>query len=224
MIITELFILEAVFLLVLAHSAWRRDRRDGPLAILIGYDLASSLGILGFTELWSHLQQRSLILRFGLGWPVDLLFVACYASVWAVAFRYHKDRWPARLGLHAASLAGALLLVTIIHAVQRLYFGLGSWDVGVRWVVLNGACLLYAVLAGWHLAQVFRTREVALAHLVSGCYVVISIIQFLLALRPWDWDISLFRLASLTFMMVSLVIYGVRLVRFGQRNISPPKG
>ena len=46
-----------------------------------------------------------------------------------------------------------------------------------------------------------------------GFCIVISIIQFLLALRPWAWDMSLYHLANLVFYALSLTAYGLRLVR-----------
>jgi len=60
---------------------------------------------------------------------------------------------------------------------------------------------------------VFRKKDVASAHLVLGFCIVISIIQFLLALRPWAWDMSLYHLANLVFYALSLTAYGLRLVR-----------
>ena len=213
LILIELIILDVALLLVLAYLAWRHDRRDGPLALLRGYDLVVSLCIKGFNYLWFQLRHYHALLRFGLGWPTDVLFVSFYSALWVVAFRYHRDRWPARLGLKAGGLALGLLLVQFIHAIQRLYLGLGPWDIGVRWVVLNGACLVCSALADWHLAQVFRNKEVAPAHLVLGFSVVISMIQFLMALVPGAWDMSLFQLANLMFFALSLAAYGVRLAR-----------
>ena len=213
MITLEHYILEVALLLVLAYSTWRHDRRDGPLTLLWAYILTMDFCIRGFKEVWYQVYRRSLILRYGLGWAIDVFFVSGFAAHWVVAFRYRRDRWPARLALKACVLAGGLLLVTGIHAVQRLYLDLGPWDIGLRWVVLNLSCLASAVLAGWHLAQVFRLKEVAPAHLVLGVSVVIIIVQFLLALRPWAWDMSLYRLANLVADMVILLVYAVRLGR-----------
>ena len=217
MITLEHYILEVALLLVLAYSTWRHDRQDGPLVLLLGYDLFVSLGIQGFTALWYRYNKQSVFLRFGLGWPTDVLFVSFYAALWAVAYRYHHDRWPARMGLKAGALALGLLAVLCVHAVQRLYFGLGPWDIGARWVVLNGACLVCSAMAGWHLAQVFRKKEVVLAHLVLGFSIVIALIQFLMALVPGAWNMSLFQLANLMFFTLSLSAYGVRLARFSFR-------
>ena len=201
--------------LVTSYSALRHDQQDGPLALLCGYELLIvDLGMKGFSAMWYSLHQQSVFLRFGLAWPIDVLFVSFFAALWAAAFRFHRDRWPARSGLWAMLLAGGLLMVAVIHAVQRLHFGLGVWDVGVRWVALNGACLGCSVMAGWHLAQVFRKRDVAPAHLVLGIYIIISIIQFLLALRPWAWDMNLFSLATLVLRSTALAIYGARLAWF----------
>lgn len=213
LILIELYILNVALLLVLAYSAWRLDPQDGPLALLTGYLLAVDLCIRGLKVAWYQVYQHSTILRFGLGWPVDVLFVSGFAAHWVVAFRYHRDRWPARLGSRACALAGVLLLVAGVHAVQRLHLGLGPWEVGVRWVALHGSCLASVVLAGWHLAQVLRKKEVAVAHLALGLFIVIAIVQFCLALRPWAWDMSLFHLANLTVQTVVLGVYGVRLAR-----------
>jgi len=217
LITTEHYTLDVALLLVLAYPAWRHDRQDGPLALLRGYDLFVSLGIEGLRAIWFRYSRQDVLLRFGLGWPIDVLFVSFYAALWAVAFRYHHDRWPARMGSKAGVLALGLLAVLGVHVVQRLHFGLGPWDIGLRWVVLNLSCLISSVFAGWHLAQVFRLKQVYPAHLVLGFSIVISIIQFLMALRPGAWDMSLFRLANLVFLVVSLAAYGVRLTWFSFR-------
>jgi len=219
LILRELYILDVALLLVLAYTAWRHDRQDGPLALLRGYDLFVSLGIEGLRAIWFRYSRQDVLLRFGLGWPIDVLFVSFYAALWAVAFRYHHDRWPARMGSKAGVLALGLLAVLGVHVVQRLHFGLGPWDIGLRWVALNGVCLVSSVMAGWHLAQVLRQKEVAPAHLVLGFSIVISILQFLLALRPGAWDMSLFHLANLMFLTISLSAYGLRLARRALRPL-----
>jgi len=220
---STLYILQVSLVLVVAYSAWRHDRQERPLALLCGYELLIvDFGMMGLRALWFRLHQHSTLLRFGLGWPIDVLFVSFFGALWATAFRYHRDRWPARLWLRAAGLALGLLVVVCVHAVQRVYLRLGPWDIGVRWVALNLSCLVCSVLAGWHLAQVFRKKDVTPAHLVLGLFVIISIIQFLMALKPGDWDMSLFLLATLLLRSLSLAVYGVRLAGLAFRQKTGP--
>ena len=213
MILIELYILDVTLLLVLAYSAWRLDRRDLPLTLLRGYVLATDICIVGLETLRYRLALQNSVPGYGVGWSINVLFVSAFAGLWVTAFRYHRGRWPQRLGRKVAALAMGLLLVSCAHYVQRQHMGLGPLDVGVKWVALNLACLVSAVLAGWHLAQVLRKQEVALAHLVLGFFIVISLVQFMLALKPGAWDMSLHHLANLLFLMVSLAAYGLRLVR-----------
>lgn len=205
-------LLQISLALVIGYVAWRHDRRDLPLALLRGYVALTGLGTAGLTHLWGLYADHSVLLRFGLAYPVDVLFVSWFAAHWVVAWRYHRGRWPRRPGFWCLVLAGGMLLVNGVHAIQRLCLGLGPWEVGARWVALNGSSLGCSVMAGYHLAQVLRRGEVTVAHLVLGLSTAISILQFLMALRPWAWSTELYSLALLVFLVVSLATYAVRLV------------
>ncbi len=117
----------------------------------------------------------------------------------------------------AALLAAGSLLVACIHYVQRVHLDLDRGEVGVRWVAINGACLVSCVLAGWNLVQVLMAQRVVLAHLMLTCYIAISLAQFFMAVEP-GWDMELFRLANLVFIVVSLLVYGARMVLVAARR------
>ena len=212
-ILIELLVLEVALLLVLAYSAWRHDPQDRPLALLRGFVMTGDLGISGLTALWRAYRHLKKPFTSVVDWAINVLFVSAFVGLWVTASRYHHGRWPARLWAKAGALVAGFLLVSVGHYIQRTYMGLGPWDVGIKWVSINLSCLFSAVMAGWHLTQVLRKQEVALAHLVLGFSIVISLVQFILALRPWAWDMKLAHLASLVFVVVSLTAYGVRLAR-----------
>lgn len=213
MILLELNILEVTLILVLAYSAWRRDPLDRPLLTLRAFVLANDLGITGFRWLWFRFATLSIVIGYSLAWMIDVLFVAGYAGLWVTAHRYHRDRWPAHLGRNAVLLCLGFAMVECVHYVQRNHFGLGPWDVGVRWGTINLSCLTCAAMGGWHLTHVLRKKDVALAHLVLGFSIVVSLVQFLKALKPGAWNLDLYHLANLLFYVLSLSAYTVQLAQ-----------
>ena len=223
MIRTELYILDMVLIGVLAYSALRVDRMDGPLALCRSFVLFFDFCMLGLRELWFKFAASGRIyLKFGCTWIIDVLFLASFATMWCTSYRYYRGRWPARMHLWIAGLVVLILVVDLIHKVQRIYMGLGPWDAGVRWVVINGICLTSVVMAGWYLARVLRREAVYLAHLVHCFFIVISIVQFLMALKPGAWNMELSRLGNLLFSVVSLSAYGARLVYQAVRGRRSP--
>lgn len=214
MILTELYILNVAFILVLTYSAKRIDPEDKPLALSHGYILFMDLSIKGTTSLWRQF-GHDLLLRSGMAWIIDVMFVSTFASNWVIAHRYRSGQWPAHLVRYALILAIGLLAVMVIHVVQREYMGLGPWDVGVRWVALNGASTIFSIIAAWHMARVLCEERVLLAHLVLFIAIVIALVQLLMALQPGAWDMEKHRLANLVYMVASLVAYGARIIRHG---------
>jgi len=206
LILQELYILNVALLLVLAYSAKEHDRRDGPLAMLFGYVLAADLGMTGLKAVWYRVYQQShsglargravrLLLRGPLGGGLSLPPGPLAGP--AGPQGYGPGRRALAGGRRACSAAAASRPGPLGH--RR---ALGDAQRGLPGLFGDGG-----------LAQVFRKKDVASAHLVLGFCIVISIIQFLLALRPWAWDMSLYHLANLVFYALSLTAYGLRLVR-----------
>lgn len=209
----SLELIQPLLVLVIAVVAWRFDPRDRPLAWMRGYVLLTNWCVNGLIALWSALAPASTWLRLGPMWCIDVIFVSWFAAHLVTALRYYRGRWPARLGSWAALLAALLLVVDVVHQIQRAHYGLGPWEINQRWLVLHGSSLVLSLLAGAVLAQVLRTGlDVAPAHLMLAISTVVCVLQFLVALVPGKWSQTLYAGGVHASFGVMLVIYLVRLV------------
>jgi peptidoglycan/LPS O-acetylase OafA/YrhL len=179
--------LVGVLLVVLVTiRGYRIDKRDRPLAMLLGYIRATTWIQRGLYALYPHLvfaAERAVI------WLIDVFFVSYFAGNLAVAIRYRSERWP-RLWRWALPLCGFLALVQIGHVVQLKTVGLWHGHLSVRWIILQVTLFSFALAAAIVHAKTLRTVErIAPAHLYLAISILMCLVQVVLVFRPQSWSL-----------------------------------
>jgi len=146
-------------------------------------------------------------------WGNDVLFVMDRAIAAAVAGRYLLGCWPKRVALKVGTLALAMAAAMTVHRIQRHYFGLGPWDISVRWVALHGLSLLFCLVAGYRLIRIVREQEVAPAHLLLILFILLELAQLITSIKPGAWNQELYRASVVGLNGAALLAYAARLAR-----------
>ncbi len=205
-----------LYLLLAGAATWtarRLDPREGPVAALVAYVAATDWLRMCVHLVWGIASDNDLPwLRVGCAWLIDWIFVSWFAANYAAAWRYQRGAWPRRLSHLLLALGLVTAVVMAIHKIQRGWFGLELGEVGVRAVVNYGLALLLVLAAVYETVRLFQLREIAPAHLLLAASIVVSLLQFLVALHPGEWRMDLYRGAVLVYLVGGLTFYAVRFV------------
>lgn len=194
-----------------AWVAVRHDRRDRPLAALLIFIVATDLLRMGASWTWHLARAEDLpLLRVAAAWLVDVIFLGWFVAITATAWRYRVGRWPPGLGRWGLALALGLAALMVIHRAQRAA-GLPPDAWGVRLSVLYLLCLLAVLRGVWDTVRLLQLGDIAPAHLLLAVDVLLSLLQFVVAITPGVWDMQLYRGAYLVYVTGGLVFYVARI-------------
>ena len=210
-----LSLLELLLAAVALYFARYRDRRDGPLALMISFVAVSDQLIIGIKRLL-RLAPAGRLPLLTAAWCVDSLIVGWFGAHAAAAHWYRRRLPPRRLGLWwaaaAAAMLAAMLATALLHAPPA-----------TRSVCRHLLSLAFVALACYHEVRLLQGEDVPPPLLVLAASTLISLLQLVVAITPLSWRGDLMRGAVLVYLSGALFWYAARLAVVQLQNRRPSR-